>query len=1112
MRISLIYFLVTSISTSSALAISFNSQVLDTPIESMSIKDASFEQAIKQIEQETQVKFVYSISTLHISSPLTVNVSNTTLGALLDQLLKPLQITFKVYENERMITLQKEINKNDNKDKTQGMVPDVVGGKKLDAIKGRVVDATTQAGIAGANILIYGTINGTTTDQDGRFNIEADKGNRLVISFIGYKSQEVEITIQTELLIQLQEDVSSLDEVVVNAGYWDVNKKEQTGNIARITSKDIASGPVGSNTLQAVQGRMAGVYVQQTTGIAGGGFNIQIRGRNSLRNNPGNSGNLPLYIVDGVPFTSSFIGSSTLGNSIAPVSSPLNMINPNDIESIEILKDADATAIYGARGANGVVLITTKKASRKDSQLDVTVQTGIGQVANHLDLLSTKQYLEMRREAFRNDGYTPYLTPENSIYFPDLLAWDTTRYTDWQKKLIGKTAHTTNAQLSFSGGSQKTRFLVGAGLYKETTVFPGNFSYLRGSGHFNLDHTSSDERLNITLSASYSAALNHLPETDLTRAAMTQAPGAPALYDSTGAVNWANNTWDNPIASLLRKYQTSSHNLISNATLRYRILKGLTAKVSSGFTSMDTRQLSTSPIASNLPSFGITSGQSDFGSGNVNTWIVEPQLTYETRIRQSTLELLAGSTLQQSIQESQTLRGTGYTSDALLENIRAAQAVNVIDATYTKYKYAAVFARAYYKIDEKYLINLTGRRDGSSRFGPGHQFANFGAVGVAWIFSSEEFIKNSLRFLSFGKLRSSFGVTGSDQIGDYQYLASYSPTTYPYGGSVGLTPDRLVNPDYRWETNKKFEVGMDLGFLQDRIMVGLSWFMNRSSNQLVGLPLSQVTGQSTIQYNLGATVENSGYELEISSINIDENKFRWTTTFNLTVPKNVLVSYPNIEGSPYANTFQVGKSLYTRKLIHGTGVDPATGLYSFQDLNNNGETLFDTPGDLQALKTIAQTAYGGITNTIRVGSLELSFLIQYVKQTGRGYMESFSQPGAASNQPDMVMQRWKQAGDVTTIQKFTTSPTNGGLAYLNATTSADNNIVDASFVRLKNVSLSWQLPTSSWTKGKISASRLFINGQNLFTLTNYIGLDPETQSSTTLPPLRMINVGIQIQL
>lgn len=1089
-----------------ALAHNDHAQILERPV-SLDIREAPLEDVLKQITTITGVRFVYSATLLDLDDRVSMLTRDDNLGNVLHTLFTPRHISFHVYEHEATITLKP--GDNDPPDSTLITATNLETPYTTLTVAGRVTDATTKTPIAGVNVLEKGTTNGTTTDADGNYRLETDPNATLVFSFIGYKSQETTVTARTTIDVELIEDIASLDEVVIRAGYWDLRKKEQTGNIARITGADIACTPA-SNPVQALQGRMAGVFIQQTTGTPGGGFNIQIRGQNSLRNSSTNSGNYPLYIVDGIPFTSSQVGSPSLGNSVTPMANPLNAINPNDIESIEILKDADATAIYGSRGANGVVLITTKKGKSGGTHVDLNVAAGIAHMPRKLDLLTTQQYNTMRREAFRNDNAENMLTPANANVYPDVLMWDTTRYTDWQQELLGSTANTLNAQAMISGGADNTTFLAGGNFYRETSVFPGEFAYERGAGLFNLNHTSNNGKVSFGLSSNFSLATNNLPSLDLTDVAMLLPPVAPPLYDDNGNLNWANSTWANPMAGLRRKYNTRTQNLLANANINWQPLNGLKFKVNLGYTTMQTQQLSTNPIAAANPALATATGSSSFGSGSLNTWIAEPQSEYTTKLGRGTLTALTGITLQQNVHENQTLSAAGFTSDALIENIQSAPTVTVSNASFTQYRYAAAFGRLFYNWKEKYIVNLTGRRDGSTRFGPGRRFATFGAVGAGWLFSEETFVRDALPFLNFGKLRTSYGLTGSDQIGDYQYLNTYSSTQFPYGGTPGLIPNRLVNPDYAWETNRKAEVALELGFLEDRIHTSISRFRNVSANQLVGYPLPRITGQSSIQYNLDATVENKGWEWELQSTIMERPRFSWQVTANLTIPRNTLLEYPNLEASAYATTLEVGKSLQVRKLIHGTGVDTQSGLYTFEDVNANGITLFDTPGDLLALKETNQKWYGGLNNTVQLGGFTLSILFQAVKQTGRNYMASFNQsPGSPFNQPALVMDRWQQPGDETTIQRFTQAYNQGGNAYANAVL-ADNAIGDASFVRVKNMSASYELPATLLRRVHIRSAKAFALGQNLYTFTNYVGLDPETQSSRVLPPLRTITLGLQV--
>jgi TonB-linked SusC/RagA family outer membrane protein len=711
----------------------------------------------------------------------------------------------------------------------------------------------------------------------------------------------------------------------------------------------------------------------------------------------------------------------------------------------------------------------------------------------------------MRKEAFKNDNRLM-----TTLRAPDILVWDTTRYTDWQKELIGGTANTINTSLSVSGGNANTQFSFSSGYYKETTVFPGNFYFQRFSGALNVNHTSSNGKFKFNISANYTGGSNNLYSQDLTGIAITLPPNAPALYDASKKINWdwKNSTIQNPLAHLERKYTNNTDNLVTSTLLSYQIIPGLHAKTNVGYTRMAVNEMSTNPLSAIPPQFlSNQTGSSNFGNAFIKTWIVEPQLDYFKEIGQGNLSILMGTTFQESIQEGETIQATGYTSDALLENILAATNVNIASSSYTQYRYAAIFGRANYTWREKYIVNLTGRRDGSSRFGPGKQFGNFGAIGLAWIFSNESFVKSGVPFLSFGKLRSSYGSTGSDAIGNYQYLNSYLSTTYPYNGSSGLVISRLANPDYSWETNRKLELGIELGFIKDAITFSASWYKNRSSNQLVGLPLPVITGQSSVQFNLPATVENTGWELQINTVNVKHSRFEWLTTFNVTIPKNKLVKFPNLDAFPaYNNIYKEGSSLFLKRTLQSNGVDPTTGSYTFADVNEDGSVSIDEDGKF--LKEIAQSYYGGINNHIRFGRVQLDIFFQFVNQTGSNYMKSFSSPGMLSNQPNVVLGRWQEAGDNAIVQRYSSLTS---ISYIYNRFS-DNVISDASFIRLKNASLSWQLPEKWMKKLKITGAKLNLQGQNLLTFTNFLGMDPESQNVSFLPPLRVVAAGFQLTL
>ncbi|HEY0176256.1 MAG TPA: SusC/RagA family TonB-linked outer membrane protein, partial [Pedobacter sp.] len=502
-----------------------------------------------------------------------------------------------------------------------------------------------------------------------------------------------------------------------------------------------------------------------------------------------------------------------------------------------------------------------------------------------------------------------------------------------------------------------------------------------------------------------------------------------------------------------------------------------------------------------------TASQGYYGNNEVNSYIAEPQLDYSRKIGKGTLQLLAGGTLQSSIQEGQNLLGEGYPSDEQLNNPQAAVTLTSRGYNYSDYKYTSVFGRATYNWDEKYILNGTFRRDGSSRFGPNKRFGNFGAIGGAWLFSNESFIKDHPGFLSFGKLRGSYGTVGNDQIGDYQYYDSWTASSFPYAGSGALYPSRFANPDYSWEVNHKLEAAVELGFLKDRILLTADYYRNKSSNQLIGYVLSSQSGFTSYTANLPAELENKGFEFELSTINIRRDKFKWTSSFNLTIAKNKLLKYPGLESSSYANTYFIGQPINVTTGYISTGINPQNGIPTFKDLNNDGS--IDDPNDMAILGTTTPKFYGGLQNTFTYKNWSLDFFFQFVKQEGPllnyGYQ---SYPyGRGSNKDISALDRWTTPGQITDIP-IATSTTGEAYTAYNLWRLSSANWGDASFIRLKNVALRYNLG-ALFKNLKVNNFSVFVQGQNLFTITHYDGFDPETKG-LVLPPLSIYTAGLQI--
>ena len=963
-------------------------------------------------------------------------------------------------------------------------------------IIGTVTDANGV--LPNVTVTVKGTGFSTLSNLNGSYSTTAQSNDVLVFSFIGYKTEEIAINDRQTIDVLMQEDASLLQEVTINAGYYSVKGKERTGSIARITSKDIEKQPV-TNVLATMQGRMAGVNIQQQTGLAGSSFSIQIRGTNSVHSD----GNEPLYIIDGVPYASQSLGNTILSAGIrAGNVSPLNNINPADIASIEVLKDADATSIYGSRGANGVILITTKKGKSGKSRLSIQSYTSMGTVASKLDLMNTPQYLAMRKEAFANDGITVY--PENAYDVNG--TWSATKHTDWQKELIGGTAYISNFQAAISGGSTSTQYLLSSTFRKETTVYPGDSNYRNAVMHSSIVHKSADDKFKLTFNADYASDKNTLPGVDLTSEALKLAPNAPDLYDPNGNLNWENGTFQNPLGYLNGEYLSKTQSFIANALVSYKFPKGFEFRTSFGYTDIRLSESKTSPTTMYSPfnNVGNDIAELYINDGKKSSWIIEPQLNWQKKWNDLEINILTGTTLQVQNSESLAINGLGFPNDALIHSIAAATNIYIVNQEFTAYRYNALFARINLNLKSQYILNMTGRRDGSSRFGPDNRFANFGAIGAAWLFSKNRLFLDS-KVLNFGKLRSSFGTTGNDQIGDYQFLDTYGLAANNYNGVIGIQPMRLFNSSFGWETNKKLEVAIDLGFFNDAIFLTTAWFRNRSSSQLVGETLPGTTGFSSIMTNLDATVQNTGVEVELQTVNFKKKNFKWTTTFNLTIPQNKLLSFPKLQESSYANYLVVGESINVQKVYHYTGINTTTGTYSFQDFDNNG--LINATGDRQLTKDIAPKYYGGFGNQLTYKNITLDFLFQFNKQLGRNYLYTTNIAGTFTNLPVEMQNHYPQNGENALVQQYTTGTNSAATsAYFNYRNS-DATISDASYIKLKSICLTYALPNPL---SKTFAGSIYVEGRNLFTITNYRGLDPENQSTNYLPPLRQVTLGLQI--
>jgi TonB-linked SusC/RagA family outer membrane protein len=1055
-------------------------------------------QIFKQVEKQTGYRFWYSGKMLGKNTPITISITNLSLKAALDKIFTDIPFTYEIVD-QTIVVKEKPIVSERPKEK-----------QDKQTITGTVIDENGEP-LVGASVTIKGTSQSTKTNNEGKYSFSDIADNVvLIVTYVGYSKQEVNL--KNAAKITLQRSDSKLDDVQVIA-YGTTTKRLGTGSISKISAAEIEKRPV-SNILAALDGLAPGLTITQSMGVAGGSFKVEVRGRTTLDRSL--SDDQPLFVIDGIPVSAnnSYLTQlqSAVGrpdNSVSVVQpggvSPLNTINPQDIESIEILKDADATSIYGSRGANGVILITTKRGKAGKTAINLNAYYGISSVANPIEMLSTEKYLSLRRKAFELDNVVP--TTGNAY---DLLVWDTARYTDFTKLFTGNQAVKNNIQFSLSGGGENTQFMFSANYNKEKAIFSDELSYTRGSSTLNVNHRSANRKLAIQLSANYSTDSNDILSLDL--ASNLTLPPNLQLYDSNGSLAWdeggiPSGFW-NPLSYFNRKYLVRTKSLSTSGQINYEIIKDVKLKANMGYNMMSVDEQSQYPLTAQNPAY-TPNRYTDFASNNLSGWIIEPQAEFSRNTGIGKINVLLGATFQSKDQAAETLNASGYSNDNLMSSLQGATSITGRKSI-SPYRYNALFARVQYNWHDKYLGTFSGRRDGSSVFAPENRFSNFGAVGLTWIFSEEHFLKNVIPFLDFGKIRSSIGTTGNDKISNYQFLDTWTTSPVIYNGTSALYPTKLYNPDYKWEKTLKKELGIDLSFLSERVMLSVNYFNNRSSNQLISYKLPQTTGFASVVRNLDALIENQGWEFSLNTVIIRSNKWKWTSNLNFTVPKNRLLRFPELKSSSYNYSFVEGESLNVLYGYKSIGVDASSGLYRVEDTNSDNAYNI---ADYHVLGNRDPKIYGGFSNSLSYKKLSFSVLFSFRKQTGYSYLYNvYSNLGTTSNLPAIVEGNfWDKQGDMAQLQR-PSQTTSGAIqqAFTNLFKNSDGVIEDASFIRLKNVMLDFDISGKMLKRLQVAGAHIYLQAENLFTITGYKLGDPEIQNWMRTPPLRTFALGLNV--
>lgn len=1081
-------------------------------------KKVPLQKLFKEIKKQTGYVVVFNPKLLDSTVTATVNVKEQPLLDFLRSILANTPLTYSMVGTTIVVAKKNSASASGEAERK----PTIVLLPK--DISGNVYDSKTGHPLAAVSILVSGAARGTQTNEKGAYTLKnVDENDKVSFTFIGYESITMQVKdLDNGSVVRMKLATSELDMAVVKA-YGVTSRRLNTGSIAKVTAEEIERQPV-MNPVLALQGRVPGVVMTPTAGIANAPVKIEIRGRNGI--DPMQLTD-PLYVVDGIPINQVNLQGSIQDGVSTGIEqagagikgqSPLFAINPRDIESIEILKDADATAIYGSRASNGVVLINTKKGKPGKTKIDFTYQDGIITPSRHVKMLSTPEYLAMRREALKNDGV---VIPSLDIA-PDLLLWDTTRQTDWQKEVLGS-GRSTMVSAGVSGGDARNTFRLNASYNKQVDLMSTSGSTQRGSFAFNFRHRSTDEKLTVEMIAGYAAtkvdAINYGSNI------FNLPPNAPPVFTENGKLNF--DGWRTGFGVqqkfgfgyLLQPILSKSNQFNGNVNIGYEVLPGLIVSMNAGVnTSMNNNQRLVPSTSLDPLSFAMSEAM--FGNTRGTNLVIDPRIAYTTMIGRGRLSAQVIGNYQHSTVRGLTNWGMGFSNDNLIHTINNAD-WKIVFETYGENKYVSLRSAINYNWENKYILNLSGANDGSSRFAPGRQFGQFGSVGLAWIASEEKWAQQLLpEWFSFLKFNGSFGTTGSDLGVDYKYLSRWSikdPTeyempAYSYDGVQSYLPIQAVNDKYHWQTNRQLNVATTMGFLKDRITLSVEYYRKETNDQLTEIPTPILTGFPSVIGNWNAKVRNSGLEGTLNMKLVDKKDLTVNLGFNISANRNILVSYPGIESSPFATRLKVGKSLTTEYLLHLIGVDPLTGEYAFSDYNKDGvvksnlNVLPGTGDDDRYIECDRNPSYfGGITPSVHYKNFSLYMLFQYRKQYGYNALagEAIGRMVNLYMPEELMNDHWQKPGDISRYQRYTT----GSTGFIG---SSDGAFTDASFMRLTNASISYSVPDNVVKKLRMKGCVISLSAQNLFVITRYKGLDPEIQSLSNVPNPRIITSNITI--
>lgn len=934
-------------------------------------------------------------------------------------------------------------------------------------VSGVVTSSTDNNTLPGVNVIEKGTTRGTSTDGDGNYELTVSGSEAvLVFSYVGFKTEEVTVGDQETIDVILDEDLQLLDDFVV-VGYGEQDRKTLTSSISSVSAEEIENTPA-AGTDQLIQGRAAGVLVSNNSGTPGSGVFVKIRGTSSIT-----GGSDPLYVVDGVPIKTGNYGLDLGGETTSAIAD----INPSDIESIEILKDASATAIYGARAANGVVLITTKRGSNSAPSIKISTYYGFEEALNEPDLVSGPEFEMLMNESARNNGQPePYANPQSTVD------------TDWASTVF-RQGSVRNVDLSISGGNETIRYAISGSNFDQDGVVEPT-TYERSSARVNLDLDAND-KLSFGTSITYSfsnrnRARNNDNITGVLGGVYFIPSNLPVFQEDGSYTKFS--IFENPVAAATEiDFNMDVNRLISNVFGEYELLPNLNFRTSWSY---DYNQVKEDRYNNTFTNNGsATNGDALSSVALITSWTGENTLDYRFFTGDHNFNALVGTSLQETEFERTTAEGQQFPSNDFQRIEDAAVQTSSSDGTSSGI--VSFFGRLQYDYDARYLATFTVRRDGSSRFGENNQWGTFPSVAFGWVPSEEEFF--NVGWINNLKIRGSYGITGNQGgINNFQARGLWGGASYT--DSPGTTPEQLSNPNLKWETTRQLDLGLDLSVLNDRLTITYDYYRKKTEDLLLAVPVPFSTGFAELIQNFGE-VENNGMEFGLSADILQSDDFGWRTQFNIAGNRNKILKLAapfNVYNRDLYR-YQEGASLYSFYFHNQLGVDPETGDPIFEDVDGDG--TFNPNVDRKIVGDANPDFFGGITNQVNVRNFDLSVFFQYSYGNEQlNWNRFFQEHGGTRNSNFLSSQldRWQQPGDDTMIPRLSRQNYAGNLR-------PSRFVEDGSYIRLKNATLGYTLPAGILAKlgGSIKRTRFYITGQNLLTFTGYSGLDPEVTATAT---------------